>query len=134
MLRYITPLLALASPFAIADWTLVASTYNPTAYADLATRQRNGNYTTMHALVDFKKVPFDGDNLPYLSLRMQVEYDCRNPRFRFIQLSSHDGHMGGGNTVYTAGEPGKWRPVTDSGIQQPLREAACNQPQEKSRK
>lgn len=120
----IAALLALASPFAAAEWTQIASSYNPIAYADLATLQRDGDIAAMAVLIDFKTKPFDGDNLPYLSLTMQAEYDCKTVQFRFIELASHADHMGRGKTVYTSEKASQWQPAKP-GIQQPLWETAC---------
>lgn len=118
------PMLMMSSR-ALAEWTKVFSGYNPTAYADLATLTRDGDIATMWVLVDFKKVPFDGNNLPYLSLKMKTEYHCKKTEFRFLELASYSGHMATGHKPYTSEEPSAWQPANDQGIQKPLWDVAC---------
>lgn len=115
----------LLSSRAQAEWTKVFSGFNPTAYADLDTLKRTGDVATMSVLVDFKKVPFDGNNLPYLSLKMKIEYHCQKAEFRFLELASYAGHMATGRSPYVAHEPSQWQPTTDHGIQKSLWDVAC---------
>lgn len=110
---------------AVAEWKQIVTTYNPTAYADPATLQRSGDLASMWVLIDFKKPPFDGNNLPYRSLKMHVEYNCATIEFRFLELASFEGQMATGRTPYTSIEPGAWQPATPEGIQRPLWETAC---------
>jgi hypothetical protein len=118
-------LVLIASNAARAEWIQIATTYNPTMYADLTTLHRSGEIATMWALIDFKKRPFDGDNLPYLSLKMKVEYNCATTRFRYLDMASYTGHMATGRTQWTSAGPGQWQAATREGVQYPLWEAAC---------
>lgn len=126
MVKLLMALLSLlCSCTAFAEWKKIVTTYNPSAYADLATLQRNGNLANMWVLIDYKKVPFDGNNLPYRSLKMHVEYNCVTTEFRFLELASFEGQMATGRSPYAAIEPGAWQTAAPEGIQHPLWETAC---------
>jgi hypothetical protein len=117
----------LASTTAMAEWSKIFSGFNPTAYADLDALARSGDIATMPVLVDFKKPPFDGNNLPYLSLKMKAEYNCKTVQFRLLELASYSGHMATGHKPYTTAEPTEWKIAGSEGIQKPLWDAACQQ-------
>jgi hypothetical protein len=109
----------------IRQWQKTIAGASSTGYAAPATIQRNGARSTMEVLVDYQKPPFDGNNLPYLSLTMRNEYDCDAQQFRVLAISSHSGNMGRGDKPYQTDEPGEWEPVTAGSIQKELWEVAC---------
>ncbi|MET0377444.1 MAG: surface-adhesin E family protein [Spongiibacteraceae bacterium] len=119
-------MLAVCSP-ALAEWSKISTGHNTTSYADLNTLRKNGDIATMWVLVDFVKVPFDGNNLPYLSLKMNVEYHCTTTQFRFLKLTSFVGHMATGKQPYTSVDPGTWQAVVPGTVQKPLWDVACRQ-------
>lgn len=120
-----TLLLALISSHALAEWEKVVSGHNATGYVDRATVRKNGSSVTMQVLIDYQKPPFDGNNLPYLSLTMRNEYHCDEHRFRVLTITSHSAHMGGGTKPYNTDEPGEWETVPTTSIQKTLWEIAC---------
>ena len=134
MFRQLLLLLPLAfSPIALAEWTRVAAGHNSTTYADRATLSSNGKTATMWSLIDFKKPPFDGNNLSYRSLKMRVEYDCAKRQFRTLDIASFSGNMGSGSNPYVSDEVTEWEAITDLGIQKPLWQIACTQGPQPSR-
>lgn len=106
-------------------WRRVASGVNVTAYADVDSVIRDGPLVSLRALLDFAKPPFDGNNLPYLSLTMRNEYRCDERRYRSLSITSHAGHMASGERPYTTDEPGAWEAVRSTSIQKDLFELAC---------
>jgi hypothetical protein len=82
----------------------------------------------MNVLVDYIKVPFDGNNLPYLSLTMKSEYNCATQQFRTVHITSHSGHMGAGDRPFTSAEADAWQPVLPKHNQEALWKAACGKP------
>jgi hypothetical protein len=118
-------LLMAASSAAFADWTKVTTGYQSTSYADLSSLQKTGDVVSMNVLVDYVKVPFDGNNLPYLSLTMQGEYNCATQQFRTTHITSHSDHMGAGDRPYTSSEADAWQPVLPKHNQEALLKAAC---------
>lgn len=108
-----------------AQWRKVGEGSNSTSYVDPASLRKNGNQTAIAVLIDFQKPPFDGNNLPYLSLTMQNEYDCVQKQFRVLAIASHAGNMGRGEQPYQTSEPGDWEPVALGTVQKDLWKAAC---------
>jgi surface-adhesin protein E len=107
------------------QWQKVVAGANSTAYADPATIQNDGARSTMGVLIDYQKPPFDGNNLPYLSLTMHNEYDCDARQFRVLAISSHSGNMGRGDKPYQTDEPGEWESITAGTVQKSLWKVAC---------
>lgn len=118
-------LLALAAGPALGEWRQVVSAANSTAYADPTSIRRGAAAATMRVLIDYRKPPFDGNNLPYLSLTMRNEYSCGDGRFRVLEITSHAGPMGSGERPFTTDEPGAWEIVSPHTVQQDLLKLAC---------
>jgi hypothetical protein len=118
-------LLTVISNQALAGWEKVADGVNSTGYADRASIQKSAASVIMQVLIDYQKPPFDGNNLPYLSLTMRNEYHCSNRQFRVLIITSHAGHMGNGAQPYKTDEPSEWEMVPTTSIQNALWEIAC---------
>jgi hypothetical protein len=118
-------LLATTINFAWGEWKKIDTGYRSTAYADIETLRKQNNIATMTVLIDFEKPPFDGNNLPYLSLKMIVEYDCKTPQFRAMQITSHAGHMATGEKPYVSAEPQPWESIPEKSMQKSLWKTAC---------
>lgn len=110
-----------------AEWSRISRTHNKTTYADLKTLQKSGDIASMWVVVDFDKPPFDGNNLPYVSLKMHVDYHCATPQFRVLKLTSFAGPMATGQQPYASVDPGAWQAVAEGTIQKPLWDVACKQ-------
>jgi len=115
----------IVSGLAFGDWKKITTGFRSTAYADIESIRKNGDITAMNVLIDFEKAPFDGNNLPYLSLKMAAEYNCRERQFRAVEVVSHEGRMATGNTPYTSEQPGNWESIPDKSLQKALWETAC---------
>ena len=123
--RVVAFLLIASINTAFADWSKVTTSYQSTSYADLNSIKVNGNMATMDALIDYNKVPFDGNNLPYLSVKMRAEYNCATKQFRTLKLTSYSGHMASGEQPYTSAEPTEWQTVLTKYTQDAFWETAC---------
>lgn len=119
-------LLSITSSIASGEWEKIDAGHRSTAYADLETLRRQNTIATMNVLIDFEKPPFDGNNLPYLSLKMSVEYDCKTPHFRAMQITSYAGHMATGDKPYSSSEPQQWESIPDKSLQKSLWKTACS--------
>ena len=124
----------LASNIAAAEWKPSVTGHNLTGYVDPDSIRKHGDGATMRVLVDYKTHPFDGNNLPYLSTLMLVEYDCKVARFRALETTSFAGHMATGHRPYISHEPGAWKPVTTKTIQDTLWNIACGELKEQEEK
>ena len=120
-MRKFTPwmLLALACQSAYASWDKVAELGNGRIYAEATERRRDGDRVTMRALFDLNAALISKTNgQPYVSQRLQSEYDCKEKRWRVLNSSWHSGNMGEGRMVEYLAESSKWEPVLpDSGVE-----------------
>lgn len=125
--RRILPALLLTSISAVAQpqWQEVVRGASSTAYADIDSIRRSDTTATTRILIDYRKPPFDGNNLPYLSLTMRNEYRCDTAQFRVLAINSHSGHMGLGEQPFRSTEPTEWETVSPNTIQQDLWKVAC---------
>jgi hypothetical protein len=108
-----------------AQWTLVGDSDLSDVYADLTTIRKQGNIIKMWSLYDLKNARRFG-GIPYLSSKDQDEYDCDGERTRFLAFSVHSGNMGGGSTIYSDAEPGKWTPLPTGSVVEALWRIACD--------
>lgn len=121
----LTLLLAALSSSAAAEWVEVAGNEVTVAYADSGTILRAGNTVKMWHLLDYAKARRIEGVKPYLSIRMQDEYDCAQQRARTLSMSLHSGNMGAGEVLGTVADPGEWRPVPPDTLVETLRAFAC---------
>ena len=121
-------LLSVVSSSALGDWVEVGSNDVSTTYADPATIRRAGNMVQMWHLLDYAKARGIEGIKPYLSVKMQDEYDCKQERARTLSLSLHSGNMGEGEALGSSIDPGNWRPVPPDTLVETLREFACGKP------
>jgi hypothetical protein len=119
-------LLAVVSSGAAAEWVVVGSSENSTTtiYADPATIHRKGDMVKMWSLVDYK-TPQGSAPKPYMSMRSQDEYDCKDERARGLSLTRHAGNMARGKTVFTDSHREKWEPVPPNSVGEGLWKFAC---------
>ncbi len=118
-------LLMAASSAALGEWTKIATSHLSRSYADIGNIQRNDDIASMDVLIDYEKAPFDGNNLPYLSLKMKGEYNCATKQFRTVNLTSYSGHMATGDKPFTSSEADEWQPVLPRHKQEALWKVAC---------
>lgn len=122
-------LLAVASSAAVGEWTKITKGYQSTSYADLGSLKKTGDIASLQVLVDYVKVPFDGNNLPYRSLKMTSEYNCTTKQFRTVHITSYSGQMATGDKPYTSSEPDEWQPILPRHNQDALWKTACEKSQ-----
>ena len=118
-------LLAVVSSGAAAEWVQVGANETITSYADPATIRKEGATVKMRDLCDFKTVQARPYGMPYLSQKMQREYDCTQQRARIIELLHYSENMGQGDITHSDSEPGKWEAVAAGTASKALWEFAC---------
>lgn len=117
-------LLAVVSSSAAAEWVEVGSSETSTLYADPTTIRRAGNLVKMWNLID-SKTPMKLRGMPYLSSRVQQQYDCKEEQWRAVYLSFFAGNMGNGPLLFDNSDPDKWSPVPPGGGHEILWKIAC---------
>ena len=121
-------LLAGVSSSAAAKWVAVDDIETETSivYADTAAIRKTGNTVKMWSLYDFNTFQFSLSlNKPYLSMRNQYEYDCKDKRQRMFTVSFHTGNMAQGEVIVTTTSTGNWRPVSPGTGTETLWKLAC---------
>jgi hypothetical protein len=79
----------------------------------------------MWILYDFKTSQ-EGYQVPYLSMRIQRQYDCKQGRARMLAQSFFGDHMAKGDVISTESPEGTWMPVGPGTIGKSLWELACS--------
>jgi hypothetical protein len=117
-------LLAVVSSSAAAEWVLAGRNEITTAYFDPATISKTGDMVKMWNLFDLETARLL-DTQSYMSMKRQVEYDCKEARSRLLSFSGHSENMAGGEVVYTDSEPHDWEPVSPGSGNEALWKIAC---------
>jgi hypothetical protein len=71
----------------MATWIAVDSNKKLTAYVDTATIRRAGSIVKIWNLLDLKTAVGPGSNEPYLSVKVQTEYDCTGEQVRILSFT-----------------------------------------------
>jgi hypothetical protein len=85
-----------------AEWVPATGYREPSVslYAARSTIVRSGNLVKMWDMHDFKTArAWEGKQ--YLSLKNQMEHDCKGARGRLLSTTAYSGHMGKGSVVIT---------------------------------
>ena len=122
-------LLALVSNSAVAGWVEIGASGvfgGSTAYIDPATIHKNGNNVKMWDLTDYKTAQENSFGVkPFLSDKLQTEYDCKKEQLRTLVFSRFSGNMGHGEVVYSNSHPQMWHSVHSQGVGGARWEYAC---------
>jgi len=103
---FLIGLMMLASS-AWAEWVMYSKNESETFYYDPATIRKDGNMRRVWELQDLRMRRKNGD----MSVRMRIEYDCKQESYRFLGLSGHSEPMAGGAVLGMEGEDNKWRAI-----------------------
>jgi Surface-adhesin protein E len=117
-------LLAVVSSSAVAEWVLAGRNEITAAYFDPATISKTGNTVKMWNLFDLRTARLL-DKQPYMSMKRQVEYDCKEERSRLLSFSGHSENMAGGEVVFSDSDPHNWEPVSPGSGNETLWKIAC---------
>jgi S1-C subfamily serine protease len=93
-----------ASGAAAAEWTSQGSTATVDYYLDVSTMRKDGDLRRVWQLQDMKVTSRSGAR----SLRALSEYDCRQERYRVLQLDTFSGQMATGSLLATDTSLGAW--------------------------
>lgn len=121
-------ILSVMSSNAIAEWIEVdtSNRIGLTAYADPATIIRSGNKVEMWVLYDYKTVQTNARK-PYISIRGQWRYDCKEEKEQPVYEILLSENMGRGEVIgkaiYDASV--KWMSVTPESVGMAFWKLAC---------
>jgi hypothetical protein len=106
------------------NWTKVSSNKTFTAYAERASIIRTGTKSQMWILFD--RVVVDTiDHVPYISVGVLHEFNCKSRRFRVLQAIAFSGHMEAGKIVESSSIMTDWEAITDRGSSGAMWKIAC---------
>ncbi len=119
-------LFLLTSTSALAKWAEVNGGGARTNYVDPSTIRASGSKTKMWGITDFKTAQTLND-MRYLSLAHQQEYDCKEETNRLLASTYYTGNMGTGEVIYSDSDVGsKPAPVMPGTIGEVLFRTACD--------
>ena len=61
-----------------------------------------------------------------MSVRMRLEYDCKQESYRYLGLSGHSEPMAGGEVLGMEGEDNKWRAIAPDTIANTILNLVCS--------
>ena len=90
-----------------AEWVMYDWNDTTTYFFDPATIRKDGNMRRVWQLEDLRK----RDKLGGMSRRGRFEYDCKQERYRYLDISGHSEPMGGGEVLGSGGESTEWNAI-----------------------
>lgn len=118
------PEMAAAAQSLGTGWVLVSFDGTFTIYADPATIRKTGNRVKMWDLLDYNMADKISGK-PYMSIRGQSEYDCKEEKIRSLYATYHSENMARGEVVSTGTKPSNWEPVAPGSMAAALWKMAC---------
>lgn len=114
-----------ASGSALAGWQEVDQSQNSFVYADSATIRKTGSLVKMWHMYDFSEGQ-QSAGIPYLSIKAQMEYDCKSEQRRRIFEAVFSENMGNGTQGIANNTPkSEWEPVMPGTMGESLWKFAC---------
>lgn len=120
-------LLAAISGGTWADWILlgVNDTGNMSIHVNPDTIRNTNAGVKMWSLLDFKNPMLLTKAAPYLSMKLQTEFDCETDKTRTLSASFHSANQGGGETVETSNTVDPWESVPPESTIEAVWKFAC---------
>ena len=117
----------LAGPPRWPRWVAVGESVDSWVYADVNSIRKKGDMVKIWDLQDYKRA-IVSDRLPVLSLREQLEFDCKEERVRTLFISVFGMSMAEGKELKSEGDGtgGAWSPVSPTSIEGRLLRFACS--------
>jgi hypothetical protein len=126
MRNVIVMLLLVVGGKAIAEeWVAVNHNKYATGYASPATIVKDGNIVKMWTLVDCKTMTFFSGGSPFMSIKSQEEFDCKEKKLRTLVYTLHAVKMGEGEAIISDSNPRKWEPVLPDSVMEDFLNIAC---------
>ena len=123
-------MLAVMSNSAVAEWVMVGNINDEeTFYCNPSSILRAGDRVKLSCLHDYNEAqlrPYEGmQDLPFLSILEQRQYDCEAEQFMILDHSYYSGNMGSGDKLYSYDDRGGWVPIVHDGIGEAQLKIAC---------
>jgi len=106
------------------EWNAVGSIAGSRVYADSANLHKSGEIVTMWGLLD-NKTARQSPGKPYMSVKAQFKYDCKEERVQMLYRSFHSGNMAKGDIVDSNSFDEYWKPIAPASLAATLWRFAC---------
>jgi len=105
-----------------AEWRILAKTDGEIFYVDFDTIRSEGNIRRFWALKDFSVAKENG----MLSSRAFEEFDCKEGRFRILDISAHSEHGAAGKTIQSFSNiDGEWTRIAPETVRYFVLKVVC---------
>jgi len=121
-------MLATMAGAANAEWIKTVSNDDLDIYVDPSTVHRAGNKAKVWELYNYDSSQ-EANGKRYLSLKIQNEYDCKEPRLRSLAGVGYTRKMGEGDVRFTDNEPEKWAPIVPGTMGEGVWKLICGEKQ-----
>jgi len=118
-------LLAFVSSNAMAELVKVGESNSLIEYAYPDTIRRSDHEVKIWLLLDYKAQQPTVGRKPFLSEKMQDEYDCNEEQSRGLAITVYSGNMGSGNVIFSDAYLSDWKPVTPDSLDETTLKYAC---------
>jgi hypothetical protein len=105
-----------------AEWVTIGDYGEVTFYFDPATIRKDRNMRRVWEIQDLNERIKSGA----MSLRMRVEYDCKQERFRYLEISSHSEPMAFGRVLELDGEDENWGEIAPNTAVDRMLQIVCS--------
>jgi hypothetical protein len=100
-------LMAMLTGSAWAEWVWYSGSNEASVFYDPATIRKDGNMRRVWELQNLVQQ----DEVGAMSSRALKEYDCKQERYRILDISEHSGPMAGGKVLTNGIGDGRWRGI-----------------------
>jgi len=127
MWTYVNPkallVLSLLSVITVhAAWEKVSENSRSINYIDKTTIRKDGDLRKVWRLSDLKQREMTGE----MSVRIRVEHDCKEDRFRYLYISNHSEAMAGGEIIHQGNKEDKdWSEVPPETLSAAVHKIVC---------
>ena len=119
--------LTVLSNCALAEWIKFDGDNITIGYTDPQTNIKTGNMLKVWYLYDRKVPDMVSNGKPYMSIKVQTEYDCANKMKRDVYASFHSKNMGQGTTIFSHSSPREWGTISVGSTEEFILTTACGE-------
>ena len=111
----------LISGSACAEWTLIHSNRDADFYFDFSTIRKEANFRKIWGMASYKIRPPTGE----MSFRARKEFDCKEERYRFINLTVFDEPMTKGKILSNSELVNGWNSIAPETVDEVMFKVVC---------
>lgn len=117
----------LISADASANWEPITRTQDFILYASPLDRNYPTESVQLWEMKDYFRPQVTSTGKPYLSVKIQSEYNCVTHKTRFLTLVFYSENLGNGKVVSAFDKPLNWSSIAPGSVSDKLRFFACRE-------